>query len=345
MTAFTKEWTDWIDLNINSGCDKDGIFKILLDEGYSFEQIKNQMNYSPTMNMSHVQNPHRKSENLEIAQDSPEVLYLSNAVRLETEKAEFYVIDNFLNQKECDQMIKLIGDMKRPSLMVNHGDKEDNFRTSSTCDLGELDSPFIKEIDERICKMMGINGSYSEPIQGQFYEIGQEFKAHTDYFEEDEIEECDGGQGQRTYSFFINLNDVEEGGTTYFPALELEHTPKRGTAVIWNNLLANGKGNYNSLHHGKPVLKGNKSVITKWFRSKGFGSMMTKTPHEKIPNFTSIGFEKSQLPDEILKAIKRFYQDNITDQKAEFVEGGYIQGKNKSCAPSSLLDLPPYLKK
>ena len=40
-------------------------------------------------------------------------------------------------------------------------------------------------IDEKICKTLGIRPEYSEGIQAQRYDVGQQFKAHSDYFEPD----------------------------------------------------------------------------------------------------------------------------------------------------------------
>jgi prolyl 4-hydroxylase len=73
--------------------------------------------------------------------------------------------------------------------------------------------------------------------------------------------------------------------------------------------------------------------------------MMAKTPNEKVPNYTKVGFEKFCLSDDLLKRIQRFYHDNIDDQNDEFIDGGFIQGKASRKTPSSLLDLPEYLKK
>ena len=44
--------------------------------------------------------------------------------------------------------------------------------------------------------------------------------------------------------------------------------PKKGMAVVWNNLLENGDLNYHTMHCGKPVLEGEKYIITKWFRDR-----------------------------------------------------------------------------
>ena len=64
----------------------------------------------------------------------------------------------------------------------------------------------------------------------------------------------------------IYLNDVEEGGETFFPFLSIAFYPKKGQALIWNNLSFDGMPNKQTLHQGKPVLKGSKAIITKWFR-------------------------------------------------------------------------------
>ena len=43
---FNKEWRDWINLNIARGCDKNGIYKILIDEGFNATDIEKQMKYT-----------------------------------------------------------------------------------------------------------------------------------------------------------------------------------------------------------------------------------------------------------------------------------------------------------
>ena len=149
------------------------------------------------------------------------------------------------------------------------GENDSSFRTSHTCDLGVLDDPLIQDIDCRICSMMGIDASYSEVIQGQYYDVGQQFKAHTDFFEADQLKQYATAGGQRTYTFFIYLNDVEAGGETEFLRLGVKIKPKRGRALIWNNLTPQGIPNHNTIHQAHPVRLGYKCVITKWFRADG----------------------------------------------------------------------------
>ena len=46
----TSDWIEWVNVNIERGCDKDGIFKILLDEGFELKSIIDSMGYIPIAN-------------------------------------------------------------------------------------------------------------------------------------------------------------------------------------------------------------------------------------------------------------------------------------------------------
>ena len=59
--------------------------------------------------------------------------------------------------------------------------------------------------------------TFSEPIQAQYYQVGQQFKAHTDYFDPGTNTSDVNLKGNRTWTFMIYLNNVEVGGETYFP--------------------------------------------------------------------------------------------------------------------------------
>lgn len=39
--------------------------------------------------------------------------------------------------------------------------------------------------------------------------------------------------GPRILTFFLYLSDVEEGGETVFPSLNISVSPKRGRALLW----------------------------------------------------------------------------------------------------------------
>lgn len=276
-TFFSPEWKKWIVTNLDAGQNPDGIFKILLDDGFDHAAIVKEMGHKPSKPISDLINPfdkpnqtqqsvqtgHQKNHGKAI---NPKNIFIPNAKVVDSKKIDLRTVEHFLNEDECNKLIQLIKTKLRPSEIADFKTNE-SFRTSRTCDLGRIDNKFITEIDERICKLIGIDSMYGEVIQGQYYEVGQEFKAHTDYFEINEYDLHCSVLGQRTYTIMIYLNEVEQGGETRFAKVGCEFKPMTGTAVIWNSLNADGSPNVNTLHQAKPVINGHKAIITKWFRS------------------------------------------------------------------------------
>jgi len=351
--SFNEEWTQWIRSNVDDGRDKDGIFKILLDEGYLYEDICLQMNYAPSVPLGNLVNPHveanfaAQTSMLGAMLDMNNV-YMPNAKRLQTDKVELYTIADFLNEEECESVIALICGQNQPSTLSSY-EPDAGFRTSRTCNLRGLGGAAMQAIDDRICKMLGIDPSYSESIQGQYYEVGQQFKAHTDYFEANEIGLHGGRMGQRTFTFMIYLNNVEDGGETEFVRLGVKFKPRRGMAVVWNSLYADGRPNENTMHHAHPVLKGHKAIITKWFRSfsekESAPRMLTKEANEFIPNYTVTGFEKSRLPSPLFEKIQKFYHENKNVQHDEHVQGNFIfNAESRKPSSSTLVELSDALR-
>jgi prolyl 4-hydroxylase len=78
--------------------------------------------------------------------------------------------------------------------------------------------------------------------------------------------------GQRTWTAMIYLNDVEEGGATWFPQAGLRVAPRKGLLLAWNNMAPDGSPNTRTLHEGMPVVEGTKYIITKWFRESPWGT-------------------------------------------------------------------------
>lgn len=184
---------------------------------------------------------------------------------------QIYIKDDFLTQEECELVISLIDSHCEQSFVANPEDDPviSDYRTSKTADLSYIKHPQLFDIDYKITALTALNPLASEVMQGQRYEIGQYYKQHCDYFRPltKEYKTYCEWMGQRTWTFMIYLNDVEEGGETYFKHLNLKVKPKQGTAVIWNNLYRNGIPNPKTLHEALPPGSGRKYVITKWFRS------------------------------------------------------------------------------
>ncbi len=183
-------------------------------------------------------------------------------------KLSQFLLPQFFSPAECDALIARINANVRPSTITDdNGDPE--FRTSATGQLDHSD-PVIAAIDQRICEWIGIAPSYGEPLQGQRYETGQEFKAHTDYFEPTGIdfEEHIHIAGQRTWTAMAYLNRVDAGGVTRFLSTGKLHQPEVGKLLAWCNLNPDGSVNPDTLHHAMKVRKGRKYIVTKWFRER-----------------------------------------------------------------------------
>ena len=190
--------------------------------------------------------------------------------RVPIDKLELFQLRNFIGPELSADLIALIETNRRPSTIADdNGDRY--FRTSETCDLAP-DDPAVLALEERLLALSGIDPIYGEPVQGQRYDVGQEFKAHCDWFNPDgqDYEKYCTVAGQRTWTFMVYLNDVEAGGATRFKTIGKSFAPQTGKLVCWNNRRLDLRPNPNTLHHGMKVRKGRKYVITKWYRERPY---------------------------------------------------------------------------
>ncbi|MGV3511490.1 MAG: prolyl hydroxylase family protein [Novosphingobium sp.] len=196
------------------------------------------------------------------------LLSVPGIMRVPTPRLEMFVLRDFLDDGECAALVERIDRDRRPSTIADaNGDHY--FRTSETCDL-PMQEPGIVALDEKLSCLSGIDRQFGEPIQGQRYEPGQEFKSHTDYFDPHgvDFQRFCNVSGQRTWTFMVYLNNVEAGGATRFKVIDKTIQPERGKLVCWNNRRPDGSVNPATLHHAMKVRKGLKYVITKWYRER-----------------------------------------------------------------------------
>jgi prolyl 4-hydroxylase len=188
--------------------------------------------------------------------------------RVPTRDLELFVVRGFLDPATCAALIDRIDAQKRPSDIVDDTGIA-NFRTSETCDLASAD-PVVAEVERRIADLLGLALSHGEPLQGQRYAPGQEFRPHTDTFNPggyDFLVHTARG-GQRSWTAMIYLNQPEDGGATRFKTIGKTIQPETGKLLTWNNLLTDGRPNPATLHQGMKVRRGTKYVLTKWFRER-----------------------------------------------------------------------------
>ena len=272
----TEDWRDWLRLNRDRGCDRAVLFRRAEDEGFDPVAIAMELG-----RMDLVAQPQpaaaaqpplgaSASQDFWAAMTSPPLTdpaHRPRAWRLDTELAQVYEIPDLLSSRECAAVIRAIDAALVPST-VTHGPSD--YRTSRTCHLHAADAVLASELDQRFARLMGVSPALSEPIQGQRYDVGQYFKAHTDWFAPGtaEYEEHASLGGQRTWTLMVYLNAVASGGETVFQRVGRRFTPIAGLGLAWNNLHASGEPNHDTLHEAMPILEGRKYVITKWFRAE-----------------------------------------------------------------------------
>ncbi len=191
--------------------------------------------------------------------------------RVPVEAAEIYSVNDFLSAADCAGFRAMIDRVAQPSSTFDQA-PESTYRTSYSGD-AERHDPFVQAIERRIDDLLGIDGSFGETVQGQRYSPGQEFVGHYDWFDPQAAYwpgEITHG-GQRSWTAMIYLNDVEAGGATEFPRLGVSVTPLQGFLLCWNNARPDGSPHELTLHAARPVERGVKYVITKWYRTRRWG--------------------------------------------------------------------------
>lgn len=188
--------------------------------------------------------------------------------RVPSPKLDLFIAKGVVPADLCVALIERIDAVRRPSTIADsHGDAA--YRTSETGDLA-ADDPATVSVERIIADLTGLDGRYGEPLQGQRYAVGQEFKGHTDYFEPTgaDYDRYCSVAGNRTWTVMVYLNEPDAGGATRFKAIDKIIQPETGKLVAWNNRRDDGSVNPATIHHGMKVRAGTKYVITKWFRER-----------------------------------------------------------------------------
>tara|TARA_B100001093_G_scaffold22979_1_gene20381 strand:+ start:237 stop:959 length:723 start_codon:yes stop_codon:yes gene_type:complete len=190
---------------------------------------------------------------------------------VDVDNAEMYLINNFLSRQECDDIISIC--QFNPSTTVSDASEKvvdivHPNRTSWSCFFEKtMKHPYYLHIENKMKQYLKWE-PHSEAMQAQRYKENQHYLYHYDFFQENS-DHVTKGSGQRTYTFMVYLTDVKEGGDTDFEVLGVRVKPKRGLAVVWNNLYNNGKPNQHMRHAGLPPRNGaSKIILTKWFRQR-----------------------------------------------------------------------------
>lgn len=177
------------------------------------------------------------------------------------------VHDKFLTRAECARVIRRARALGlRRSVVTEASDAAgsvDETRTSTQVFLPR-DDPVSRWLMEKVGTFLRVPPQNMELVQVLHYGPGQQYEPHFDGCDDG----CDGGKNlPRVATFFIYLNDVDEGGETVFPTLGTSVSPKAGRACHWYNIdAATGADLPCALHGGSPVVRGEKWACNVWIR-------------------------------------------------------------------------------
>ena len=176
--------------------------------------------------------------------------------------------DSFLSEEECDRIIAVGG--KRGFSRSMAGDGVQAVRTSSTSwcsDRACQDDPTMRSIRERIANLTMVPAHNAEHLQVLRYEPGQFYKVH-----HDQNSPRTSAWGPRIYTFFMYLNEVEAGGHTHFPRLNVSVKPRRGAALLWPSVLDADPNERDDRteHEAVAVVAGTKFAANYWLHMWDF---------------------------------------------------------------------------
>ncbi|MBM7649112.1 prolyl 4-hydroxylase [Bacillus ectoiniformans] len=172
------------------------------------------------------------------------------------------ILGNVLSDEECDELIRQ-SKLRMQRSKIGNTRKEDELRTSSSMFFEEGENDVVARIEKRLSQIMNIPVEHGEGLQVLNYQMGQEYKAHFDFF-------SSKVKNPRISTLVMYLNDVEDGGETYFPKLNLSVSPQKGMAVYFEYFYSDQEINDLTLHGGAPVVIGDKWAATQWMRRQKF---------------------------------------------------------------------------
>lgn len=182
-------------------------------------------------------------------------------------KPLIFYVDNVLTKDECELIIKKSNEhMKRAIVGSGPEAKVSSIRTGSSHFLYYLEDDEVFQIYKKIALLLKKPGRNFDPFfQVIHYEAGEEYKTHMDPSPSRNKNE---GIRHRRFTCLCYLNNVDGGGETEFPNLNVRVSPKMGRMVYFDNYHKNGDINYKSSHRSIPVKSGEKWAFNLWYHEK-----------------------------------------------------------------------------
>lgn len=181
-----------------------------------------------------------------------------------------WTVDEVVSAAECAHIIDLAEpDRVRAQVSDEAAGRTSAGRTNDVVWVPHATTPTTTAVCQRLADLVGLPLVNAEAMQVICYEVGQEYRPHFDAYDlsTPRGQRCCARGGQRLVTVLVYLCDVEAGGATGFPKLDLTVDPRRGRTLFFHNC---GPGSDvrdpRTLHAGLPVERGRKWAFNLWFR-------------------------------------------------------------------------------
>lgn len=275
--GLSADWQDWLASNIVRGCADAELLAGMKTNGFDEHYARVAISVVRSM----TERVQQTAPNL-LSDYAADPMRLPNAGKIRAADRDVMIafallnpnvalITNLLSEEECQTLIRLSqGKLKRSEVVERSSGASEvsAVRTSEGAHFQRGENAVVQRLESRIEALTGIPVVNGEPLQMLHYGIGGEYKPHHDYFEPKDPGSAvlTKAGGQRVATMVIYLNDVEAGGETIFPDLELSVRALRGSAVYFEYHNQKSELDARCLHGGAPVTRGEKWIVTKWLR-------------------------------------------------------------------------------
>jgi prolyl 4-hydroxylase len=278
--GLTPEWQDWLAGQIVRGSPDPELLQTMRTQGFDEHYARVAISVVRSMT-ARVQ---QQAPAMLQQYDCPEIrIKDANKLRVADREVEVRmllknpnvaVLDGLLSDQECDKLVQIAaGKITRSEVIEPDGTRHaSDVRTSMGTHFAHAENAVVDRIEHRLAALIDKPIDHGEPLQILHYKVGGEYKPHHDYFDPKGGSYTDvlkqGGQRIATLIFY--LNEVEGGGETIFPELELAVKPRRGSGVYFEYCNQDSALDARLLHGGAPVTKGLKWIATKWIRQRSY---------------------------------------------------------------------------
>ncbi|QFY43244.1 2-oxoglutarate-dependent dioxygenase [Candidatus Methylospira mobilis] len=275
-------WHDWIVTNLRRGCNRQSMIESMVQAQFDaafastcIECIAKDMKNGASSRLSPSE-PYRYEAG-RIA--SGNIIALSDftvKVAFRLNRPDVVLLEGFMSNAECDELVALSRQKLLPSTIVDPQSGDTKIiaaRSSEGTYFQRGENELVRRLERRMSELMNWPVERGEGIQILYYRVGAEYRPHFDYFPVQDPGSAPhlAKGGQRVATLVMYLNDVADGGGTFFPNIGLNVTPLCGSALYFAYANSMSQVDPATLHGGSPVLAGEKWIATKWLRQNQYG--------------------------------------------------------------------------